>query len=121
MILIMPNVAVDQLKLGAILNSDVKDLSGRLLLKTGTAIDEKHLKIFRSWGIVEVDVDEDLPGDEQTDTSLWKGLDEEGQAMVEQESARHFVHADRDHPVFVELMTLARERLVTRFRHRKDG
>lgn len=43
---------------GMVLAVDARDMSGRLLLAAGGEVTPKHLKIFKTWGVTEVDVQE---------------------------------------------------------------
>ncbi len=52
----MANIDIAHLQPGMIVNSDVITNLGRLLLPAGTEITGKHLNIFRTWGITEVDI-----------------------------------------------------------------
>ncbi len=40
-----------------VLKSDVSARNGRILLRAGGAITEKHLKIFHAWGVTEADIE----------------------------------------------------------------
>lgn len=52
----MGEVNVDDLKNGMVLASDLKDAKGRFLLGKGTAIEEKHIRIMKIWGITAADI-----------------------------------------------------------------
>ncbi|MBF0625474.1 MAG: hypothetical protein HQL82_11790 [Magnetococcales bacterium] len=52
----MPNLPIAQISPGMIVDSDVRDLSGRLLLGKGQEVTAKHLLIFKTWGVAEIDV-----------------------------------------------------------------
>lgn len=52
----MPTVRLKQLEPGMILSRDVQDLSGRLLLRNGKSITAQHLRIFKIWGVSEVEI-----------------------------------------------------------------
>ena len=49
-------LAVDELVEGMTVTEDVYDRSGRLLLGRDTVLAGKHLRMFRMWGITEVDI-----------------------------------------------------------------
>lgn len=46
------------------LDEDVRDINGRLLLSKGQVINSKHLRIFKIWGITEVCIVDDAGGAE---------------------------------------------------------
>jgi hypothetical protein len=52
----MGNVMIDNLVSGMIVASNVFDRSGRLLLGAGVELNDTHHRMFRSWGILEVDI-----------------------------------------------------------------
>lgn len=52
----MGRIHLDCVTPGMVLNSDVRDLNGTLLAASGSAVSEKHLYIFRAWGITEADI-----------------------------------------------------------------
>lgn len=52
----MAIITIDRLRQNMVLASDVKDRSGRMLLHAGSPVTEKHVHIFRTWGISEVEI-----------------------------------------------------------------
>ena len=50
-------VAVADLEPGMVVAKDVKDQGGRIMLRAGNEISEKHLGILKKWGIHDVDVE----------------------------------------------------------------
>ena len=100
----MGKISIDDLKPGLTLQSDVKDRSGRLLLSAGAVIEAKHLKIFRTWGISEVNITDAREADatsmnqdplQQLDSSLLEA--------ATQEAERIFYHCDSSHPAISAL------------------
>lgn len=57
----MARVSIDSLQAGAVLSRDLQNFQGVLLLKAGTVLVEKHLRLFQVWGIAEVEVA--MPGE----------------------------------------------------------
>lgn len=53
----MGKVNLDDIKPGMKIEKDVQDRSGRVLLRAGTEITERHLNIFRTWGVTEADIE----------------------------------------------------------------
>lgn len=49
-------IDVDALEAGMILAEDVHDQQGRLLLPSGSALTDRHLRAFQMWGIPTVKV-----------------------------------------------------------------
>jgi hypothetical protein len=50
-------VDLDNLAEGVVLNTDVRDNNGRLILSRGKRIDAGHIRLFRIWGVSEVDIE----------------------------------------------------------------
>lgn len=48
--------ALDTLEQGMVLAADVYERSGRLLLGRGVELNAAHLRMFRMWGVVEVNI-----------------------------------------------------------------
>jgi hypothetical protein len=63
----MAIIPTNKLTPGMVLKSPVNDITGRLLLGEGVEICLKHLNIFKSWGITEVDIEGDVEGDSVED------------------------------------------------------
>jgi len=86
-----------------ILSSDVKDRGGRALLKAGIELTEKHLKIFKTWGITHIEIE----GDDTT-TSLQTVINAhpELDAVAQQAAENQFRHTDPDHQFIKELKAL---------------
>jgi hypothetical protein len=101
----MALLEIDSLTPGMQVGKDVVEASGQVLLRSGTMITEKHLRVLRSWGIQQVDIDGPKPPDTE-DTLLARATPamlDRAQAAV----AERFHHADPAHPAIMELMRLA--------------
>ena len=100
---------------GAILESDVKDLSGRLLLAKGGEITAKHLRIFKTWGITEADVaavtaalTEPTPEStsSQNEAENNKSSTSNIVAELDDQVKDFFCLTDMDHPLIHELLKI---------------
>lgn len=93
-----------------VLAGDVRDRSGRMLLGAGAELTGKHLVIFRTWGVLEVDIEGvgDVPGSD----SLQSDIDPDELAAAVQSLETLFRHTNRSHPAIAELMKLAALRKV---------
>ncbi len=101
----MALVRIDRLQPGMVLDDDVRDQSGRMLLRSGVELAEKHLTVLKAWGVTEVMVVGDVG---ETDAALPGGalnLDSEQLAMLHDEVAARFSGAT-DHPAVAELIRL---------------
>ena len=94
----MGKIGIEFLVPGMKLKSDVKDINGRLLLPSGKDISEKHLTVFRAWGITEVDVhgagpdeDEPAPNEEINPLLIRRAEEELGIAFRHTDTGNHAV------------------------------
>lgn len=113
----MNNVKIKELTLGAVLSKDIKDVNGRLLLKANTVIEEKQLKILRTWGVTEVSI---LDGGYLTSENEFN-LDEIDpliRAKVDQELDELFRYSDKKHAVINELIQHARMKLIKNYQQK---
>jgi putative nucleotidyltransferase with HDIG domain len=55
----MSTVPIGELQIGSVLSADVKSKQGRLLLVAGTKLEDRHIKILKTWGVYEAPVDSD--------------------------------------------------------------
>ncbi len=97
-------VKTRQLRPGMSLSSDVKDRSGRTLLRAGATLEEKHLRVFMTWGITEVEIVADGIDDEKKPS---EHIPPQLLEQARKEADRRFVHTDCDHPAMKELYDLA--------------
>lgn len=106
----MGTLAIEHIETGMFLASDVLDRSGRMLLGAGAELTQKHLVIFRTWGVLEADI-AGLGSDETADQTP-PDVDPLELAAAEKALAPLFRYANRGHPAIVELMRLAALRKV---------
>ncbi|QEP42531.1 hypothetical protein D5085_04905 [Ectothiorhodospiraceae bacterium BW-2] len=80
------------------------DLNGRTLLCAGNKITEKHLTIFRTWGVSEVTIESSDPcADDQEPELLPQNIAPELLQRLENELESYFQFATADHAVTREL------------------
>ena len=97
-------ISLDQLKKDMVLANHVKDLSGRLLAAKGLKLTEGHLRLFKTWGILEADIEGESSRDTEEDALV--DLDP-GLLKTAEELVRHrFMHSDLDHPANYKLFQL---------------
>ncbi len=107
----MNAVLTDKLIPGQILAEEVRDINGRLLLAKGNQIQSNHIRIFKIWGISEVNVAGAASCKEEFDPELDSELLEKAQ-----ESMKIICrHVDLEHPAIKEIFKLA-----VQFRCRHD-
>lgn len=106
----MGKISIDNLEIGMVLGSDVHDRSGRMLLGAGSELTQKHLVIFRTWGILEADIVGQ--GTEDPHDPIPSDVDPNELAAAEQALAPLFRHTNTSHPAISELLRLAALRKV---------
>ena len=99
----MHAVKTDKLKPGQILAKEVRDINGRLLLATGNEIRPNHIRIFKIWGISEVNVAGAAKGKDNFDPDFNPELVEQAQKNMMMLCR----HADMEHPAIKEITKLA--------------
>ncbi len=108
----MTRLTLEQLTPGLTLGKPVYNLNGVLLLRAGEVLTAKHLQIFKTWGVREVDV----VGEEGSEApaSPDAPVPPEIAAAVEKELLRRFRRTDSTDPVIADLRRLVGRRLTTR-------
>ena len=95
---LMAKILLNNVEIGMELDADVVDRQGRVLLKSGITLNEKHLRVFNTWGILEVDIKGDVEA-EETKKHYPPELIEEASQLAK----IHFQHNDLSHPVIKNL------------------
>ncbi|WP_291323384.1 HDOD domain-containing protein [Desulfonatronospira sp.] len=86
----MGKIIVEDLKPGMVLEDDVRDFNGRFLLGRGLSIEEKHLRIFKIWGVSEVDIHGDGAPTEQESDNFSREERQRAESLV----LDRFIHYD---------------------------
>jgi hypothetical protein len=58
----MGKMMIDNLMEGMTMSNDILDRSGRQLLGAGATLNDRHLRMLRTWGILEADIIDSPPG-----------------------------------------------------------
>ena len=106
----MRNIKLEEIEPGMVLARDVKGRFGRGLLLSGNKVTEKHIRIFKSWGIAEVTVEIISGG---VSGELIKSS--EAQVIHDQQKAqlqKLFKFNDDNHPAVRELFQVALKRKI---------
>lgn len=108
-------LSLDVVRPGMILARDVKDRKGRVLLGQESEISEKHIKIFKKWGVMEVDVlgqgEHAAPGDPEAP------LDPRAYDRARARTEELFRFANLEHPAVRELHRLITTRVARTMPH----
>lgn len=103
----MTKILLDNVEIDMELNSDVVDRQGRVLLKKGVILTEKHLRVFNTWGVLEVDIKGDIE-QEEIKKDFPPELIEEATKQVQNQ----FQHNDPNHPVIKILFDYCKTRYM---------
>ncbi len=106
----MKNVKLEEVEPGMVLARDVKGRFGRGLLMAGNMVTEKHIKIFKSWGITEVIIEKE-PGSGTAELKKSRE-DHGGNARQEAQLQKLFKFNDGKHPAVRELFQVALKRKI---------
>jgi hypothetical protein len=103
----MINLNIEKLKPGMILARPVRNHQGVLLLEAGARISKKNIRIFKSWGVVEIAIKGNLAKAQDNATN------NEGQLMesVEKQLKEKFSDV-LDDPIMVEIYKAAKNLLM---------
>jgi hypothetical protein len=96
---------IERCVVGMKLAADVRDHNGRILLASGTTLEEKHFRVFKMWGIRNVPIEES--GDTAPEGETAPAADPEKIRKIEEELAIIFRHTNRENPVVQSLYRLA--------------
>ena len=96
-------VPTDKLIPGKILAEEVRDINGRLLLARGNEIEDNHIRIFKIWGVSEVNIEGPARGSEKYDP----GLNPETFELVSETVTHLFQHTDLEHPLVKKIFNIA--------------
>ena len=102
----MAKLNVNDLQPGMVLNSPVMTPMGAVLLNQGVMINDKHINIFKKWGIWEIDI-QGLT-DQEADAENEKKLTPEEIEKIHQILAEHFI-TPTDHPVMNEIFRVMKK------------
>jgi len=93
-----------ELKPGMVLAENLRDRNGRFLLAKGTRLTLKHLRIFKIWGVIEVNIEG--ISQKNVESNARAQIDPAIMETAEKEIRERFVHTDLDHPATRELFRL---------------
>jgi len=98
----MGKVSVSELQPGMVLAADAVSNDNRLLLCGGTTLTEKNLRVLKTWGMIDVDI-EGVSREDITAKRIAR-VDPKEYAAVQVHMKHLFSHADRKHDPVAELL-----------------
>lgn len=100
----MSIINIDDIMPGMILAEDLVAPNGRLILTKGSIIEDKHLQIFKSWGVTEAEIEG------QNGSEGRKKLEDTLDPEILEQSKQHindiFSLVDQGHPAIQEIIRL---------------
>ena len=101
----MGKIHINKLKPGMVLDEEVRDISGRLILKKGKNIQPANIRIFKIWGVTEVNI----RGNNGSKNTSDGNLDPDKIAKIKDNTQNLFRHADLEHPALKEIFRISVE------------
>ena len=95
-------VNIDAVETGDVLAADVTDRNGRLLLHAGQRLEHRHVSIFRSWGVAQVDI-VSAPNNHECPKSSHESSDA---GSMDPDVLLRFGKNDTGHPLISELLRI---------------
>lgn len=98
---IMAKIDACKLEPGMVLAADLKDRNGRFLLGKGVELTSKHLKIIKTWGIVEADIKG--VSEKDVDAKTTAHMDPAVLELADELTRKRFIHTDLEHEAVRQL------------------
>lgn len=98
------SVNLDDLVAGMVLAEDAVHLNGRVLLCTGACLTDKHLNMFRTWGLNEAQIKGEA-GEEVSDKGF-QAMNPEIVLRAKQAMKKSFEHVDLNFEPAAELFRI---------------
>ncbi len=99
----MGMIHINELKPGMVLADEVRDFSGRLLLGKGKPVQPDHFRVFKIWGVTEVNIRGNNGDQEESNLNL----DPEQIEKIKKSALQVFSHTDLEHPAIKEIFRLS--------------
>lgn len=106
----MATIKIDSLQSGMVVESDVVDHKGRVLLSAGTILDEKHQRIFRMWGIAEVKIQGAMNGETTNEKAALSEILVND--IATQQAKELFRHCNLEHTVVQQLFQISVQKIA---------
>ena len=106
-------IRLEQAQPGMELASDAADRNGQLLAKAGKELSDKELRLFKAWGVLELDVaGADILAEETQDSTHDLVIEPQHHAAARE----RFKHCDVKHPLVALLLEECARRVSHLFR-----
>ncbi|MES9872311.1 MAG: hypothetical protein ABW146_04310 [Candidatus Sedimenticola sp. 6PFRAG7] len=115
----MEETVITDLDDGMTFAQDVVDSQGRILIAKGTPVQQKHIRILKSWGIERVRI---IPPGPSTKTqTVGNGSQSEFQRELQQMLDRRFMLTNREHPAIQAVYDICLEHALKRLGSKRNG
>ena len=106
---------IEDIEEGMELAGDLVNFNGRVLLKAGSLLTERHLGALKAWGISEANI----VGVDRNSTAELRmaDIDPEVDGRIAREMAYSFKKTDLQNPVVAEIYRLVKKRRLRDFTH----
>ncbi|MCK5706744.1 MAG: hypothetical protein KAI43_03750 [Candidatus Aureabacteria bacterium] len=108
----MAKINLNDLTPGMVLEAPVYNKNGGLLLKDGMSLTEKHIKIFKTWGVTEAEIkgiDKD-----KIEEDAYAFLSEEEIQEIESRALKRFPDLS-ENPVMAEIFRITKKQIISGF------
>ena len=105
-------INLEDLQPDMLLADDVQALNGRVLLRSGSRLTEKHLGIFKAWGVTEADISGVSKNDISDSTA--EEIDPQVLSLARDTVERRFRLSGTAHPLLEELFRISISRTAQR-------
>jgi HD-like signal output (HDOD) protein len=96
---------INDLKPGMVLDEEVRDINGRLLLKKDKKIQSSHIRIFKIWGVTEVNIQ----GNNGKKNPAASPASPENLEKIKESTKSRFRYVDLEHPAIKEIFRISVE------------
>ena len=101
----MPKVKIDNAREGMVTSKNVNNMDDMLLIPSGCELSARHLKLLRTWGVAEIEVEAGEEPDESQNPMAQ--LPPEEVAELQASLSAIFVRYDESLPIHKEVFRLA--------------
>lgn len=105
-------INLEDLQPDMLLADDVHSLNGRVLLRSGSRLTEKHLGIFKAWGVTEADIS-GVSKDDISDSTA-EEIDPQVLSLARESAEKRFHLSGTAHPLLEELFRIITFRTAQR-------
>ena len=96
-------IHINDLKPGMVLADEVRDLTGKLLLEKGKTILQDHFRVFKIWGVTEVNI----CGNNGDKKEIKPDFNSEEYKKIKETTQKVFRHNDCENPAIKEIFRLS--------------